>query len=216
MASEVDLTTAAAAAARLGISASDAALPGLITAASEALANHLGYQLQRRTGAEETCTGGGMRLFLRAGAIQSITSIACYGAERDADTYTLEDDVKGIILSYREQWPFTGRSGGGVSQAPTFRENTGDIVVTFTAGWVTPGQVALNGALTRTLPQSLEEACLVVVTAWYREAGKNPNVTSMTTGNASIGFGGDSIRGGRAALPLNAKALSARYRKNVR
>lgn len=216
MASEVDLTTAEAAAARLGISAGDAALPGLITAASELLANHLGYQLHRRTGIEEACRGGGMRLFLKAGAVQSIASITCYGQVRDVATYVLEDDVKGVVLAYSIPWPFTGRTGGGVAEAPTFRENTGNIVVSFTAGWVTPGQVALNGALTRTLPQSLEEACLVVVTAWYREAGKNPNVTSMTTGNASIGFGGDSIRGGRAALPLNAQAMVARYRKHVR
>jgi hypothetical protein len=217
MAAEEDLTTAAAAAARLGVSSGDAALPGLITAASEALADWLGFPLHRRTGLQETCAGGGQRLFLRAGAVQSITSITCYGTTREASTYRLEDDgLKGVVLALRTPWPFTGKTGGGVSQAATFREDTGDITVSFTAGWVTPGQVALNGALTRDLPAVFEQACITAVTAWYSEKGLNPNITSQTVGNASIGFGGDSIRGGRAALPLNALQLVRRYRKHVR
>jgi hypothetical protein len=121
-----------------------------------------------------------------------------------------------VVLALRQPWAFTGRTGGGVSQAPTFREDTGDIVVTFTAGWVTPGQVALDGTKTRDLPATLEQACLTVVTAWYTEKGQNPNITSQSVGNASIGFGGDSLRGGRAALPLNAQQLARRYRKHVR
>jgi hypothetical protein len=214
MASAVDLTTAATAAARLGVAAGDAALPGLITASSEAIAEAMGYPLLRRAGVAETVRGGGMRLKLAAGAVQSITSISCYGAEREVGTYTLEDGIKGIVLAFSQPWPFTGRTGGGVSQAPTFREDTGNITVTVTAGWVTPGQVVLDATKTRDLPHSIEQACIIVVTAWYLERGKNPNVTSQSTGNAAISF--DAGHGGRVALPLNALQLLRRYRKHVR
>lgn len=216
MAAEQDLTTAATAAGRLGISDADESLPALITAASEALADWVGYTLYRQTGVEETCPGGGRRLFLAAGAVQSITSITSYETARDADSYRLEDGVKGIILALGQPWAFTGRTGGGVSQAQTFREDTGDIIVTFTCGWVTPGQVALDGTKTRDLPEVIEQAALEVVTAWYRRKGQDSGITSMSTGDASVDWGGDSLQGGRAPLPLSARALLKRYRKHVR
>jgi hypothetical protein len=212
MAAEEDLTTAATAAARLGVSAADSALPGLVTAASVALADWVGYPLHRRTGVEETCQGGAWRLFLRAGAVQSVISISCYGSERAADSYRLEDGVKGIILALGEPWPFTGRTGGGVAQAPTFREDTGDIAATITCGWVTPGQVALNGALMRDLPHPVEQAALEVVTAWYSGKGRDSRIASMSTGAASVSWAG----GEAAPLPMAAKALLKRYRKHVR
>lgn len=155
-----------------------------------------------------------MRLFLQAGAIHEVDSITCYGEEREASTYRVEDSIKGILLAYRTPWPFTGQTAGGVSEAPTFREDTGDIVATFSAGWVTPGQVALDGELVRDLPQVFEEACITTVTAWYREKGKNPNVASQSTGNASISFASGGT--GRDALPLAARTMVGRYRKHVR
>lgn len=212
MASPVDLTTAARAALRLGVDTEDEELPGLITGASEALAAWVGYPLHRREGVVETCAGGAMRLFLRSGAVQSIASVSVLGVERAANTYRLEDPVKGILLSYRGLWPFTGRTGGGVSDAPLQREDTGEIAVTFTAGWVTPGQVELEPEQVRDLPQLFEQAALLIVTAWYRRKGEDPDEVSVSLGDASTSYG----PGKANALPAVARTLVARYRKHGR
>lgn len=212
MPSPVDLTTVTKAAHWLGASAEDEELPALVTGASEALAEWVGYPLHRREGVVETCAGGAVRLFLRSGAVQSIASVSVLGQERAESSYRLEDAVKGILLSYRGPWPFTGRTGGGVSQAPLQREDTGDIAVTFTAGWVTPGQVELEPGRVRDLPAVFELAALTTLTAWYRRKGQDPDEVSVSLGDASTSYGP-----GRAhPLPSQARLLLARYRKHAR
>jgi hypothetical protein len=222
MPSELDLITVAKAAEVLKVPASTPGLAELITTASELLADWVGYPLHRRTGVVETCAGGAPRLFLRSGGVRSVASVTVFGRERAASTWVVEDAVKGILLARGEPWPFTGRTGGGVSQAPMYREDTGDIIVTFDVGWVTPGQVELAKAedststLKSDVPASLQQAALTTLTALFLDAGQNPNATSMSLGSGSIGFGADSIRGGRPAIPLNARAMVARYRKHSR
>ncbi|WP_224364222.1 hypothetical protein [Hyalangium versicolor] len=212
MPSLLDLTTVAKAANRLDVGAEEGELPDLVTAASEALADWLGYPLHRREGVVETCAGGAQRLFLRSGAVQAVASVSVFGQQRPTNTYRLEDGVKGILLSLREPWPFTGRTGGGVSQSPLQREDTGEIAVTFSAGWVTPGQVELESTRVRDLPQVLEQAALLTVTAWYRRKGDDPDEVSVSLGDASTSYGS----GRAAALPTSARALVARYRKHGR
>lgn len=214
MASEVDLTTVATAAEALRVPSGTPDLARLITTASELLATWVGYPLHRRLGVVETCAGGAPRLFLRSGAVRSVASVMVFGEERPADTWVVEDAVKGVLLARGCTWPFTGRTGGGVSQAPVFREDTGDIAVTFDAGWVTPGQVVLAQAatpptnLTRDLPMAFEQACLVTLTAMLQGAGQNPNVSALSLGSGSLTFR-DSAE---AALPTQARSLVARYR----
>jgi len=221
VASELDLTTLDAAAAVLKVPANTPGLGDIITAASELLADWVGYPVHRRTGVVETCAGGASRLFLRSGSVRSVASITVFGAEREPSTWVVEDAVKGIILARREPWPFTGRTGGGVSEAPMYREDTGDIVVTFDAGWVTPGQVELAKAenpastLKSDLPAAFRQAALTTLTALFLDSGQHPNVTSMSLGGASIGFA-DSTQGGRPAVPLAARTMVARYRKHGR
>lgn len=211
MASVNDLTSAATAGARPGLSGiGSTELAALITAASEAITKWLGYPLYRRTAVTETCIGGAQRLFLKAGAIQSLTSVVCFGDTWDADDYALEDDIKGVIRSNVSAFPFTGRRGPGVSEAPLFRDDTGDIIVIHSCGWVTPGQVALDGALTRDLPQALEEACILTLLAWPR--GRDVNVVSESLGDGSRSYGS----GTKSLVPLAARTMISEYRKHVR
>lgn len=222
MAAPHDLITLARAANRLQVPLSDIELPGLITTASEALAEWVGYPLHLRENVVETCAGGAPRLFLQAGAIRRVLSVHVFGVEVEATGYKLEDPIKGHLLRLRCDWPFTGRTGGGVSDAPLQRQDTGDIAVTFDAGWVTPGQVELARAadptstLVTDLPATFEEAALVALTAWYRQLGADPDVTSMSIGGGSVGWGADSMRGGRPSLSLRARAMVARYRRHGR
>ncbi|MFY0567069.1 hypothetical protein ACN28E_24970 [Archangium lansingense] len=218
MPSELDLTTLAKAADVLKVPANSAGLADLITTASELLAEWVGYPLHLRTGVVETCAGGAPHLFLRSGGVRSVASITVFGVARAPSTWVVEDAVKGILRAQGEPWPFTGRTGGGVSQAPMYREDTGDIIVTFDAGWVTPGQVELAKAadpastLTSDLPAAFQQAALVAVTALFQGSGQNPNVQALSLGSGSITFR-DSAE---ASLPTLARSLVRRYRKHSR
>jgi hypothetical protein len=223
MPSELDMTTAARAAARLSVSASEAELPVLITAASSALARYLGYPAHRRVGAVETVPGlGGVHLFLRAGAVQAIASITVNGTTLESTRYALDGEqgarMGRLVARQGYRWPFTGEASGGVSSTPYYSYDTGEIECTFTAGWVTPGQVALAAAespprtLTSDMPAELEQAVLEVVTAWHSGKGRDTRVASMSTGDASVSWGGGEL----PPLPAMARLLAEPYRKPVR
>lgn len=218
MANAKDMTTAAVAGGRLNVSSSDATLQALITAASSALAEYLGYVVYRREGAQETAPArGGRYLWLESGAIQSITSIAVGGTAVDASLYALdgEDGKRKGRLAARGTyaWPFTGTWTGGISSTPMQSHDTGELLVTFTSGWKTPGQVALGTYESSDMPEELEQAAIEVVTAWWARKGQDAGITSISTGDASVGWGGDSLQGGRIPLPLSARALAAPFRK---
>jgi hypothetical protein len=210
------MTTTAAAAARIGVSGAEASLPGLITAASSALAELLRYPVERREGVEESVAGqGGRYLWLESGAIQSLASISVGGSLVSPSLYALdgrEGARRGRIVARGSySWPFTGEWTGGVSPTPLRAYDTGEIIVTFTSGWVTPGQVALGTYETSDMPAELEQAALEVVTAWHAGAGRDSRVTSMATGDASVSWA--SGDGGAPPLPLAARALVEPYKR---
>jgi len=198
------------------MSSADASLPGLITAASSALAEFLGYPMHRREGVEETVVGqGGRYLWLESGAIQSIASITVGGSAVDASLYALDgrDGArKGRIIARGwHNWPFTGEWTAGISPTPLRAYDTGEIIITFTSGWVTPGQVALGTYPSSDMPPELEQAALEVVTAWRSGQGRDNRVTSMASGDASVSWA--SGEGGSPPLPLAARALAAPYQR---
>lgn len=211
-----DLTIAATAAAQLGVDAADARLPHLITSASERLAAWLGYQVERRAAATDDCIGGALRLKLSAPA-QSITSVVEYGATIAAGDYTLDVDHRsklGHVRHLERAWMLTGRSSGGASPDVLWREPTGDIVVTYVAGWVTPGQAALSLG-TRDMPAALEEAVLVLLDSWLKRRGQDAAVVSLSTGMASVSYASGSS-GGRSAMPQAVLDVAAPYRLHQR
>lgn len=211
MPSAIDLTTVEIAASVLGVSASDPHLPRLVTAASAAVARYVGYELHQRLGVVETVAGqGGPFLFLRAGAVRSIASVAVNGQELDPSAYALDSASMGRIVGRQAGFPFTGSSTAGISPSPLSAYDTGAIVVTFDAGYVTPGQKALDGSLAVDLPPELEQATLEVVTAWYRQRGHDARIGSISLGGGSVSYSE------LTALPATAKQLLAPYRKATR
>lgn len=210
MPSELDLTTVATAASVLGVSAADVHLPRLITAASRAAARFLGYDVHARTGVVETvASNGGPHLFLRAGQVTALTEVLIDGAAADLSGIVIESALMGR-LRRKDGWPFTGSASGGVSSTPLHAWDTGELQVTFNAGWVTPGQKALDATKVRTLPEDLEQGVLEIVTALYRRRGQDADVTSRSLGDGSITFGAKS------AIPATATAWLAPYRKPTR
>jgi hypothetical protein len=213
-----DLTTLARAADRLRVDVGDTELPGLVTAASLALANWLGYPAELREGVEETAPSeGGVHLWLRSGAIRQVLSVSVHGAELDAGTYHLDSPTQGRLGHRGCGWPFTGRWTRGVQPLPLASHDTGAIVVRFDAGWLTPGQVELAAAadpsstLVSDLPAELGEAALITLAALYRPAGRDPNVISRSTGAGSVTWRSDP-----SAVPTLAQQLARRHYKHQR
>jgi hypothetical protein len=200
-----DLTTAAAAADVLGVSAADAKLPRLIAAASEAIRRYLDRpQLHYGAAITEKLAGyaGQVRLYLGTAPVISVTSLVLPDGTALAPTdYSVEDLATGALYR-REGWPFTGVDAGGV-----LRAEERSIVATYAGGWVTPAQTG-----TRTLPYDLEEACLLTVSAMYRRQGLDPAVASESLGDYSVTFAAPSSSGG-GLLPDAVVALLGTYRR---
>lgn len=210
MPSELDLTTAATAASVLGVSAATADLPRLVTVASRAVARFLGYDVHQRTGVVETVASqGGPYLFLRAGQVTALTEVLVNSAAADLAGIVIESVLMGR-LRRKDGWPFTGSSSSGVSSTPLHAWDTGELRVTFNAGWVTPGQNALDATKVRALPEDIEQGCLEILTALYRRKGQDADITSRSLGDGSISWGA------KRALPETAAAWLAPYRKSTR
>lgn len=197
-----DLTTAQAAADLLGVSAADARLQRLISAASEAIRRHIDRpQLHYGAAIVEKLAGyaGQVRLYLSTVPLISVASIVLPdGTTLDPAEYTVED-LPTAALYRAEGWPFTGLCEGGVlyGEART-------IVATYAGGWVTPAQSG-----TRTLPYDIEEACLVTVSTMYRRP--DPSVASESLGDYSVTFKSAGIDSG--GLPDAARSLLSTYRR---
>src|SRR5690349_18374882 len=91
-------TTLARAALRLRVAPTAAERPALLTAASQALADWIGYEAHLREGVEETVPSeGGRALFLRAGAVRRVQRVEVDGAEVPAGEYFPESPRLGRI-----------------------------------------------------------------------------------------------------------------------
>ncbi|MFP2960269.1 hypothetical protein ACLEPN_21205 [Myxococcus sp. 1LA] len=208
-----DLLTAAMLhpAARAGVEAERLAL--FITAASEAVASYVGYPLHRRLGVVESVAGtGGPYLWLAGGAVRQVVRVEVRGEEVDAESYALESALMGRLVARSSRWPFTGSWTTGVSSTPLEARDTGEVVVTYDAGWVTPGQAALDSSLVVDLPAAIQLAAVEAVTAALSRDGKPGDVASENIGGTSMSyFAGED--GGRAALPSTARQMLTKYRR---
>lgn len=210
--SEVDLTTPANAAADLGASAGDAALQRAITAASRVVSNYLGAPLHRRTvAAESVASSGGRYLFLPAVNLVSISSVALGGTALAATEYAIDSAKFARVRRVGALWPFTGIQSGGVVSEPVRSQDTGDVVVGYVAGWITPGQFSINpvspGAVD--LPEDIQQAALEVVTAIWRRRGFDQGVASRSLGGGSVSFRSESV----GVLSAATKSLLRPYRR---
>ncbi|RYZ39268.1 MAG: hypothetical protein EOO71_20700 [Myxococcaceae bacterium] len=207
-----DLLTAAQLPATVRDAAEPERLPLLITAASLTLAGHVGYPLHRRKGVvESVASQGGRYLWLRAGGVRQVLRVDVRGVELPATAYALESALMGRVVSRGEAWPFTGRYSPGVSSTPLHVEDTGELLVTYDAGWVTPGQAALDGTLVVDLPADLQLAAQMVVGALVHGDGAEEAV-SESIGGTSLTRATDED-GQLPAVPARARRLVARYRR---
>ncbi|MBL8924130.1 MAG: hypothetical protein JNJ54_35065 [Myxococcaceae bacterium] len=204
-----DLTTLAAAADVLGVSASDPKLPRLIGAASGAIRRYLNRpQLHYGAAIVEKLPGfkGQVRLYLGVAPLISVASVVMPdGSTLDPADYTVED-LDAAALYRAAGWPYTGLCDDGGRLYGEVKA----IVVTYAGGWVTPAQSG-----TRNLPFEIEEACLLTVVSMYRSEPRDPSIASESLGDYSVAYQlPNSIIGvGQSFIPHAAQSLLSTYRR---
>lgn len=209
MPSEIDLTTVATAAEVLRTSASDAQLARMISAASALVANMVGYRLHRRTVTDRPETRGTPYVWLSTGAVETLDALTLDGRTMDASEYLLDDARDGRILRLGGVWPFRGTATSGVWPVRLVPV-AGALVVEATAGYVTPGQHAMDPLEHPevTLPPELEQAALEVLSCLWASKGRDPSVRSIALGGGSYSW--DTTGG--AATALVSQLISAHRR----
>jgi hypothetical protein len=138
--------------------------------------------------------------------------VTAQGATLSSSTYRIDDQVRGRIVF--DTPPASGAFVVGEVR-PTVLEKTNagatnGVVVTFSSGWATPGQVAVSPGTypTVTLPEDITWACLEIAVAAYRRLGRDGDVSSLGVGSGSISYEAKN------AVPSTARQLLARYRKS--
>lgn len=190
-ANAIDLTTAAIVADALGL-ASSSAVERAVTAASRAIASYCGRTFEKGAAIVEYPEGYGRPLLLLDRApVVSIASITELGATVAAADYECvgKNAAAGLVYRLRGVWMRTGRSEGLVTEGSfAYQGSTEGIVATYTAGWVTPGQFALDPQLTLNLPEDVQEAALLAAVAFYRRRGVDPSLASEAIGDWSASY----------------------------
>lgn len=210
-----DLTLPATAADALGVDPSDAKLPRLIAAASELVRAHINRpRLHYTVAFAERLAGHVEQVRLRLGLLPviSVASVVLSdGSSLGASEYTVEDADVGVL--YRAAgWPFTGLVRAGLLyDAPAVGTESRNLLVTYTGGWVTPAQAATPGwsGPARSLPEAVEEACLLTASALYRRQGADQAVQSESLGDYAVTYRSESM----PSLPDAAVALLSPYRR---
>lgn len=207
----------------LAVTTHDTRLERLITAASEMIADVLGRDVSYSGEVVEHVKGYGTALItLERRPVLAIESVVELGTELAATDYELAVDPttsrsdSGIVRRLSGEnalgtWPWTAQRRPDISQDKLPGSEAAAIVVTYSAGFVTPEQAAsanwatLNpSAPTRTLPYVLEEACIELVVSLFRAGGKDRNITLEAVGHAQQSWGQ-----GRDAIPASVMALLA-------
>ena len=177
-------------------------LQRLLTAVSRAIARYLSRDIQKRTYAESRDGPGRATLYLRQAPVLEVASVL----------------VDGLAVPAR----VTPRDGGWVLAVPgdpdglaavvrdgqVWPKGIQNIVINYDAGYVTPGQAALDasGATTVTLPEDLSHACV----QWVGHLAKEPK----RLGEVSKELGsGSTVTFSQERIPPKVKALLDPWQK---
>ncbi len=211
------LTTLSTVKSELNLSSStdDTYLERVIEAVSEAIIDYLDRPIVFASSITENITGsGGMYLVVTRYPITSVTSVSYDGTALDTDTYDATGWASSGLIRVQSgvfdtaavsQWITTTIMGGTERRLYT---------VVYAGGYVTPNQVALNGALTRTLPYDIEDACIQAVVERYRKRGQRDDIKSEALLSYSVTYNGPSSHDDREkGLPLNARRILDGYKR---
>jgi hypothetical protein len=214
------LTTATVAAAQIsGANATtdQALLERLINAASAAIEAYCCRKFAKTTGYVETLElPAGSHLLLSLLPVASISTIKI-----DGDTitgYTLDDASAGIVHLdggwYRDDYSDIIEYGIDKSESPSgavlFGTTRRVCVATYTGGYVLPKDVSAGPpAVVQTLPDDLEQACVMTVASLWRRRGSDVAAAEYNGTNTAMGRGRGGIIPDAVASQLDA------YRRRV-
>lgn len=194
------LTTLDTVRGELGLRTSkdDAALERVIQSATAMVTGYVGRTLHYEAAVAEYVPGYGTELLLVSRTpLVSVTSITLDGATIDATSYGIKSAASGSI--HRDAgWMWTAPISAGIDGPHIAGREKRSYLVTYAGGYVTPGQVA--GALTRTLPYDIEEACILTVVHLWRLRGKFTSVEQETEEADDAVWAGGMPAGARRML----------------
>ncbi|MGV8123096.1 MAG: head-tail connector protein [Candidatus Xenobiia bacterium LiM19] len=185
---------------RIGVSENDddAELQRLIRVASGQIEKYCGRKFDSAQHIE-TFTGNGRQLlYLTHRPVASVTSVVVDDSTDAATNYSITDEA----ALYRELGWVSGLAAqsGIVGDMPDPEHKGRNITVTYTAGYVLPGETG------RTFPYDLEEACLQLCEYHFNHSPRNRGVQSENIGGYSAQYITPSL------VPENALVLPAHIR----
>jgi hypothetical protein len=186
-----DLCLAAIVAADLNMPV-DTAVERCVSAASRAISRMCGRAFERATVTEYPASYGRPFLLLERPPLVSILSVVEAGGLLAPASYTIVGDLAdgGLVYRLEGTWPDTARVGGLVTVSADLRQGSSDaLAVTYTGGYVTPGQVSLTPSVGPvTLPADVEEAAILEACALFRGRGRDADVASEGLGDWSVSY----------------------------
>lgn len=217
-ANAIDLCTAATVAGDLGVT-SDATVQRCVTAASRAIAAYCGRAFERATSViEYPVSFKRSRLLLARAPVVSIASIYEYDALVDSADYESvgANADAGIVLRLNGCWVSTQEWDGLTTLSPDRGDGRTDeygVKVTYTAGYVTPGQNAVDAVTytSVTLPEDVQEAAVMTSVGLYRSRGVDQMISSESIGDWSVSYFAQKANAS-SLIPGVAQALLAPYR----
>ncbi|MCY0997931.1 hypothetical protein OWM54_12405 [Myxococcus sp. MISCRS1] len=191
MARPTDLCLAATVAADLGV-AVDPHVERCVSAASGAIAALCGRAFERATVTEYPASYARPYVLLARPPLVEVISVREGGELLDAPAYTFAGDLAAGGLLYRLSgvWPETAHASGLITLTVDSRQgHPGALAVTYTGGYMTPGQVAGDASLGPvTLPAEVEEAAILEACALYRGRGRDADVSAESLGDWSVSY----------------------------
>jgi hypothetical protein len=116
---------------------------------------------------------GQPKLLVNKPPIRDLIEVRFEGIPVADSDYSLLDTRGGILLNRRGWRSTASRAGGYITEDPHPGSEAPLYEVDYSAGYVTPVQADLDVTLTRDLPEDIEQACLILATSMYLEAGRN-------------------------------------------
>jgi hypothetical protein len=176
-ASSLDLTTVAAVAQYIGgIDAGDQAtndlLQALITAASAYASSYCSRDFRSATYSQAYNGTGTQRIMLRVAPVSAVSALSIDGIAIPAATSPL---YYGYVFDESGMVYLRGCYG--------FAEGWQNVQVTYTAGWVTPGQ---GGSVT--LPQDMQQAVIETVALKYKAQRNNIGIAARQIAGETISY----------------------------
>jgi len=189
-------------------------LERMIEAASEQIRGFCNRNFERVTDHQEFVeTEGGLHLRLMHAPVSSIDSIVWVdgptGEVVDTlDGWHIEDADAGLVFR-RTSWPFYSLAPYSVDPTAVRTRGPGRLRVTYTGGFVTPVQAAVEtDPPTRTLPFLVEETCVREVVTRFWGKTRNREIETETVADTTTTYRERRNMSGAGLLPSSEAALN--------